>query len=477
MGGGFRNCYYGGPMARRICATCGKEFALRFGDTAFTRNCPTCDLPQGEAGRGGLAITDSNAAPGTGALAAFPITIGLIAINVLIFAAMLVRGVSAINPTPYDALSFGADFGPSTFGGQWWRLLTSMFVHFGAVHVGLNMWCLWNLGGAAERLLGRFSYLLAYFVSGIFSSIASVYWHPLAVSAGASGAIFGMAGVLVSFVYLKKTPAHMQLSKNMLGSLGTFILFNLMYGAARSGVSNAAHIGGLVMGLAVGALLPAAAASETARRARLSVVVALSAIALVGSAVEAKHLRAGTAELLPIQTLLTHGKTDEALAQLQELTAREPRLAPAQAMLASVYVAKRQLPEAIAALEKACEADPRNPVYQEKLGNAYLTIGKFDQSAAIYEKLVHSDPRNEGAFLGLGSAYTALKQYDAAISAFQQAVAIDPKSYGAQFALSQAQFKAGRSAEAQSTLRHLLTQFPNDARAKAALDFASRQSH
>ncbi len=84
-----------------------------------------------------------------------------------------------------------------------------MFVHFGIVHIGLNMWCLWNLGRAAEQLMGRASYLLAYFVSGIFSSIASVYWHPMGASAGASGAIFGMAGVLVSYVYLKKTPSHL----------------------------------------------------------------------------------------------------------------------------------------------------------------------------------------------------------------------------------------------------------------------------
>jgi len=55
-----------------------------------------------------------------------------------------------------------------------------MFVHFGLIHLGFNMWCLWNLGRAAEPLLGRFSYLLAYLVSGMFGSIASVYWHPLA---------------------------------------------------------------------------------------------------------------------------------------------------------------------------------------------------------------------------------------------------------------------------------------------------------
>src|SRR4029077_20522405 len=176
---------------------------------------------------------------------------------------MVFSGVSAVNPTPQQAIAFGADFGPLTLGGQWWRLLTRLFVHFGFIHLGLNMWCVWNLGRAAEQLLGRFSYFFAYLASGLFGSVASVYWHPQAAGAGASGAIFGLAGVLVSFVYLKKTPAHLQINSKMLGSLGTFIAYNLLFGAATPGISNAAHIGGLVMGFAVGASLPSASADES----------------------------------------------------------------------------------------------------------------------------------------------------------------------------------------------------------------------
>ena len=226
---------------------------------------------------------------GTVKLPSYPATIALFAINALVFAIMVLRGVSFFLPTPQQAIAFGADFGPLTLNGQWWRLVTSMFVHFGIIHIGLNMWCLWNLGRAAEILMGRFSYLLAYFVSGIFGSIASVYWHPLAAGAGASGAIFGMAGVLVTFVYMKKTPAHLQINKKMLSSLGTFIFYNLVIGASIPGISNAAHIGGLVMGALVGALLPPASASESSRRTRLSFVVAFCAVSLFASAVAAKH--------------------------------------------------------------------------------------------------------------------------------------------------------------------------------------------
>jgi rhomboid protease GluP len=302
-------------MSFQRCAACGQEFERNFSDSPASLNCPACDRRQAQTIRAAFAPPRASLPP-----ASFPVTISLIAASVLVFAAMVLRGVSAFGPTPQQAIAFGADFGPLTLSGQWWRLVTSMFVHFGLIHIGLNMWCLWNLGRAAEQLLGRFSYILAYLVSGIFGSIASVYWHPRAAGAGASGAIFGLAGVLVSFVYLKKTPTHLQINSKLLGSLGTFIAYNLIFGAAIPGISNAAHLGGLVMGLAVGALLPNAAASESSRRTRLSIVLALSAIVLFASAVATKRLRAGVSELASVQRLLNTGKSDEALTQLQQLT-------------------------------------------------------------------------------------------------------------------------------------------------------------
>jgi rhomboid protease GluP len=461
-------------MATRRCAICGKEFELRFGDTRFTDKCPTCDLQQWETEQvPSMPVMNTVADPT--APPTFPVTIALIALNALVFLVMTLSGASAFDPTPQQAISFGADYGPLTLNGQWWRLISSMFVHFGALHIGLNMWCLWNLGRAAERLMGRFSYLLAYFASGIFGSIASVYWHPLGAGAGASGAIFGIAGVLVSFVRLKKTPAHLQLNSKMLGSLGTFIFYNLIFGAAIPGISNAAHIGGVVMGLAVGALLPAAAASESSRRTRLSVVVVLCAIVLWASAVATKRLRADVAELSSIQQLISEHKNDEALAKLRELTVRQPQLAPAQAMVASLYVGRGQYSEAISALEKANAADPRNPAYQEQLGSAYLATEQFDQAITFFHKLVRYNPGNSRAFLGLGYAYMGLQQYDSAVAEFREAVTLDPKSPGPQFALGQAQLEGGRYADAEATYSRLVSLYPNDPRAQAALAYASRQ--
>jgi rhomboid protease GluP len=291
-------------MSPERCFTCGKEFDLRFHTSPGSFECPDC------AQQRALAVRSAQVQQPRATVSAtsFPVTISFIAANALVFTVMVLNGVSALDPTPAQAVAFGADFGPLTLNGQWWRLVSSMFVHFGFIHIGLNMWCLWNLGRAAERLLGRFSYLFAYFASGIFGSIASVYWHPLTVGAGASGAIFGLAGVLVSFVYLKKAPSHLQLDSRMLGSLGTFILYNLIYGAAIPGISNAAHLGGLLMGLAFGALLPAASSSDSSRRARLSFAVVLTSVILVACAIETKRLRSGVLQpassLRPLHELL-----------------------------------------------------------------------------------------------------------------------------------------------------------------------------
>lgn len=455
-------------MSTRRCVLCASEFEVPPGDESTTA-CPACYRAAWEAKQATLQ-------KGATELASFPATIAFIGINALVFAVMVLRGVSFFLPTPQQAIAFGADFGPLTLNGQWWRLVTSMFVHFGIIHIGLNMWCLWNLGRAAEILMGRFSYLLAYFASGIFGSIASVYWTPMAAGAGASGAIFGMAGVLVTFVYLKKTPANLQINKKMLSSLGTFIFYNLVIGASIPGISNAAHVGGLVMGAAVGALLPAASAPESSRRTRLSVVVAFCTASLFASAVAAKHFRSSVAELPSIRKLVAQGKNGEAIARLQEITAREPQFAAAHDLLAQLYLSGGDYPKAISALEKANEADPSNMTYQHQLASAYLATKQFDQAAAFFQKLIRANSRDPRNYLGLGTAYMGLQQYEAAISAFSQAAALDAKFPAPQFALGEAQLKAGHFADAKSTYQHLVNAFPNDPRARAGLDFASRQA-
>jgi rhomboid protease GluP len=463
-------------MSLQPCATCGKEFD-RHDDPNSSPNCPTCSLLREHAARAAQAQSQSQ--PGISQEAYltqnFPVTMVLIGACVLVFLIMVFRGVSFIEPTPAQAIAYGADFGPLTLGGQWWRLVTSMFVHYGIIHIALNMWCLWSLGRAAEQLLGRFSYLLAYFVSGVFGSIASVYWHPQSAGAGASGAIFGLAGVLVAFVYLKKTPSHLQINKKMLGSLGSFIVYNLILGQAIPGISNAAHIGGCVMGLAVGAALPRADADEYARRSRLLFVTVACALVLVAAAITTQHLRAGTSEINSVQNLLHEGKFTEAAAQLEQLTARDPSFALAQSMLGSIYMQQGRYTQGTVALKKAYKADPSEPKYAQQLGAAYLNTGQFDDAVTFFQSLVHKEPNNVRAHLGVGFAYAGKDDFDSAISEFKEAAALDPKNASALNALAQAQLQARHFADARDTFNRILALNPNDPRAKAGLAFATSQ--
>ena len=184
------------------------------------------------------------------------ITIALISICSFIFVAMTVSGASITAPSNSYLVGWGANFGVYTLRGQWWRLLTSAFVHIGLLHLLFNMWCLRQLGQLAEVIYGRWKFLAIYLICAVFSGVASIAWQPRSISAGASGAIFGVAGALLATFYLRKLPLPPQAIKPVLRSLVTFALINLAFGAMVPGIDNAAHVGGLGCGLVIGAILP-----------------------------------------------------------------------------------------------------------------------------------------------------------------------------------------------------------------------------
>lgn len=170
-------------------------------------------------------------------------------LNILVFVLMAIGGVNIMLPDTESLLAWGANFRPSTLDGQWWRLLTSCFVHIGIFHLLLNMYALLYIGLMLEPQLGRTRFLSAYLLSGIGGSAASLYWHDLTVSAGASGAIFGLYGVFLAM--LTTNLIEKSARKALLTSVLVFVGYNLVNGM-KGGIDNAAHIGGLVAGLVIG---------------------------------------------------------------------------------------------------------------------------------------------------------------------------------------------------------------------------------
>lgn len=182
----------------------------------------------------------------------FFITPIIINLNILFYLAMIIAGLGLISFKAIDLLHWGANFRPATTNGQWWRLLTSIFLHGGLLHLVANMASLLFAGIFLEPLLGRTKYALIYLATGILASCASIWWHPATVSVGASGAIFGLYGVFLALLLLKVFPASF--SKGFLISILVFVGYNLLMGFT-GGIDNAAHIGGLVSGFIIGLLL------------------------------------------------------------------------------------------------------------------------------------------------------------------------------------------------------------------------------
>lgn len=180
------------------------------------------------------------------------ITLILIYINISIFLLMLLMGYGFLSFNGYDLLQWGANFGPLTKNGQWWRLLTCTFLHGGIMHLFTNMYGLLFVGIFLEPLLGRKYFLIIYLINGILASLVSLFWHDATVSIGASGAIFGMYGLFISLMVFKIfTP---EFSKAFLLSTLVFVGINLLMGLT-DGIDNAAHIGGLLSGFLIGILM------------------------------------------------------------------------------------------------------------------------------------------------------------------------------------------------------------------------------
>jgi membrane associated rhomboid family serine protease len=178
----------------------------------------------------------------------------LVGINVAVYIAMVLNNVSPVNPLPSDLMHWGAMSGPEFVAGERWRLLTSGFIHVGLIHLTLNMWCLWYLAELAENIFGTWTTIGIYLICAMTGNLFVLLWHPhLRIpTAGASGAIFGIAGAIVTSLRVGKHRVPLPVRKAISNSAFRFAILNLVIGLL-PGISNAAHLGGMVGGLLLGA--------------------------------------------------------------------------------------------------------------------------------------------------------------------------------------------------------------------------------
>ncbi|WP_018613041.1 rhomboid family intramembrane serine protease [Segetibacter koreensis] len=178
-------------------------------------------------------------------------TFMLIAVKLVIFAVMVLKGVDYVNPAVKDIIGWGGSVKLNVTGGEWWRLITAPFVHIGILPLLLNMFGLYWIGLMVEPILGNFKFLIAYLCTAVIAGLVSLLWLPEGVTAGASGAVFGMYGVLIAFAttrYInKKFPTV------WLICILAYAVLNIFLGMEGAN-DNATNIGGLVAGIFVGYL-------------------------------------------------------------------------------------------------------------------------------------------------------------------------------------------------------------------------------
>jgi rhomboid protease GluP len=178
----------------------------------------------------------------------------ILGLNIAVFAALSLTGGST---SISNLIRFGAKDNSLIAEGQYWRLLTSMFLHIGVAHILFNSLALWMFGRDLERIYGTGRFIAMYIVTGIVGSLASYRFSP-SISAGASGAIFGLIGVSLVFGFKYRSAIPAQLRSRFGTGVIPVIAYNVLYGLRPgSHIDNFAHLGGLAAGIILALVIPA----------------------------------------------------------------------------------------------------------------------------------------------------------------------------------------------------------------------------
>lgn len=207
-------------------------------------------------------------------------TWAIVTIATLVYIVMVVRGVGRISLSA--TVAAGSNFGPYTQTGQWWRLLTAVFIHAGFFHLFFNMLVLVQSGRVAERLFGTARFIVLYVFAGLSGSLVSLLWHPGVNSVGASGAIFGVLGAIVAFLVRHGSVVPRPLYLRHLRLAVAFIAYALPSGFRHQGIDNGAHLGGLLGGLLLGLLLAPPPDESTETRDQRTMTLGMSAALACG---------------------------------------------------------------------------------------------------------------------------------------------------------------------------------------------------
>ena len=307
----------------------------------------------------------------------------LIAVQVVMFLLLELSGGSTNTAT---LTAFGAKNNVLILDGEWWRLITPMFLHIGLTHLLFNTFALWSVGAAVERIYGSGRFLLIYLVSGIFGSIASFLFNT-AIAAGASGAIFGCLGALLYLAISNRKLFFRTMGTNII----VIILINLGIGFTVSGIDNAGHLGGLV-----GGFLAALAVRLPKQLQPVKMLLASLLLLLIGGFglytgfhSDDQKEAAATSEAA---SLFDDKNYSEANKRLEEYVYQKNASAEALSYICTLKHRWVTFDKVVQFLQKSLEKDPNEPNKLYHLSLLYVEKGETAKAESLIEKALKQDP-------------------------------------------------------------------------------------
>jgi rhomboid protease GluP len=409
-------------------------------------------------------------APVPPARSTFSITSIFLILNLVLF----ILAVIAYRRWPeLDVLRWGSNLAPLTVTGDWWRLLTSMFLHVSAAHLLGNLLFLWIFGRQLERLWGKWVFLFFYLSCGIAGSLTALAYDPEHGMVGASPAIFGLAaGLIVTYLFRGFALSRTGWLKLVLLVLWT--AYSIVPESTTAKLTVVTHIAGLATGLLIASLLSLDATKG--RQGRLWLLPAVAAALLLG-AVAVQHFRNYLVPLGTGMRALNGGRTDEAIWNLKSAQQLKPAASLlANTFLAEAHIQREEYSDGEAAARQALAADPKDEHAKYLLGVARLHRGYCNEAHQIGDELFvqsRGETYKRAAWYlsiarcddtGSGDRFLAEGNPGLAIGLYRKALARNPDDYRAERGLARAYRAIGEPDEAKNA----------DARADAIRQHASR---
>lgn len=416
-----------------------------------------------------------------------PVTAALFAANLAGFL-LLVFNTSArsvLLPSTQILIDWGANFGPLTLGGEPWRILTNCFIHASIFHLAINLYVLFNLGPSTEKLLGSRRMLALYIISALTGSLSSLIWNPYVVSAGASGALFGLFACFVEEAIFSNGVSVKEIFRPARIVLLVAVVISCVYGAFIPGVDNAAHLGGFLAGALLSAYFRRDLSMTWRGRDSLVTGFALTLLILGASAmyfsVRSKPDFLGRLEYQNAVPLLRQNKFKEALVYLNKSLEKiqdasiyfdraealnklgrfedgirdcdsavklDPTMAKAFLLrgILNHHLGRHDL--SVKDDTMAISADPKFAMAYNNRAWSQLIVGNYNEAIRDANKAIKLSPNMSEAYDTRGLAYHKLKDHQQAMADLDKAAKITPDNGAAYFHRSLVHAKLGKTKEA-----------------------------